>query len=57
MLTAGGELLGVLDIDSPHLATFSGADVEGLERIVRLLVERCDWSMLASALPETDIAH
>ena len=34
---AGGEIWGVLDIDSPHFDRFSEADREGLERFVRVL--------------------
>ena len=57
LLTGGGELVGVLDIDSPHLSAFSAADVEGLSKIARLLVEKCDWSLLGGELPETEITH
>lgn len=35
---AGGELLGVLDLDSPVLGRFDAADQAGLERIVATLV-------------------
>jgi GAF domain-containing protein len=35
---AGGELLGVLDLDSPKLGRFDAVDQEGLERIVTTLV-------------------
>lgn len=34
---AGGELVGVLDVDSEELAAFTPTDVEGLERIVALI--------------------
>lgn len=34
-----GELLGVLDVDSPSLARFDDIDRDGLERLVALLVE------------------
>ena len=33
----GGEIWGVLDIDSPHLGRFTEADREGLEAFVRIL--------------------
>ena len=33
----GGEIWGVLDIDSPHFDRFSEADKEGLEQFVRVL--------------------
>lgn len=32
-----GEVVGVLDIDSPHVARFGKADKEGLEAIVRII--------------------
>jgi GAF domain-containing protein len=32
-----GDIIGVLDIDSEHLATFDSTDQEWLERIVALL--------------------
>ena len=35
----GGEVVGVLDIDSPSLARFTDDDREGLERLVRLIEE------------------
>jgi L-methionine (R)-S-oxide reductase len=34
----GGEVIGVLDVDSPRLARFDGDDQRGLERLVSLLV-------------------
>lgn len=36
IITPGGELLGVLDVDSDELGAFDEVDVAGLERI-------CDW--------------
>lgn len=36
---AGGRIVGVLDVDSPVEARFTGADKEGLEKIVRVLEE------------------
>lgn len=38
-LRVGGEVVGVLDIDSPHLARFDADDVAGLEACARV-VER-----------------
>ena len=35
----GGQIWGVLDIDSPHIGRFTQADWEGLEKIVRVLEE------------------
>jgi GAF domain-containing protein len=46
-------LLGVLDLDSPHLAHFDHADVEGLQCLVALLVERTDWSPIQGVRPGT----
>lgn len=40
MLTAEGEVLGVLDIDSPVANRFDAADRAGLENIVEYLVEK-----------------
>jgi len=45
-LLRGGELLGVLDVDSPELARFDRRDAEGLEAAVRLFLERSDLSRL-----------
>lgn len=38
-----GELLGVLDIDSPTVARFDEEDRAGLEPIAALLAEGCRW--------------
>jgi GAF domain-containing protein len=35
-----GELIGVIDLDSPSLARFDGADVEGCLELARLLAPR-----------------
>ncbi len=35
-----GEVYGVFDIDSPHLARFSSSDAEGIEQLVSALIER-----------------
>jgi GAF domain-containing protein len=43
MIAADERLLGVLDLDSPRLARFDGADVAGLQEVVRLLVEGSDF--------------
>ena len=37
-LIRGGELLGVLDVDSPKLARFDAEDQAGLEKIARIYV-------------------
>ena len=38
----GGEVLGVLDLDSPSLGRFDGDDARGLERLVALYVASSD---------------
>jgi GAF domain-containing protein len=38
-LIKGGQLLGVLDLDSPKIGRFDSADQAGLERLVAVLVE------------------
>ena len=39
LISGTGELLGVLDVDSPRKARFSPEDVAGLEAIARCYVE------------------
>ena len=39
-LVHNGELLGVMDLDSPLLDRFSNEDADGLERIAQLLMSR-----------------
>lgn len=39
-----GEVIGVLDIDSPLLARFTKEDKEGLEAFVKVLEENTDFS-------------
>ena len=38
-----GELIGVLDIDSPLLGRFDARDQSGLEALARILENGCDW--------------
>ncbi len=38
-----GQLLGVLDMDSPSLARFDAADQAGCEALMARLVKNCDW--------------
>jgi L-methionine (R)-S-oxide reductase len=38
-LVRGGELLGVLDLDSPKLRRFGAADQRGLEALARIYIE------------------
>jgi GAF domain-containing protein len=37
-LVCGGELLGVLDVDSPRPGRFDAADAHGLEELARVFV-------------------
>jgi L-methionine (R)-S-oxide reductase len=46
-LAQGGRLLGVLDLDSPHLARFDDEDRAGLAGVVALLLESSDLGRLA----------
>lgn len=39
-----GDIVGVLDIDSPSLSRFTDADKEGLETFVRTLEDVTEWS-------------
>jgi len=39
-----GDIVGVLDIDSPSLSRFTAADKEGLETFVRTLEDVTEWS-------------
>ncbi|MDF2589318.1 MAG: hypothetical protein K0S41_3159 [Anaerocolumna sp.] len=38
-----GKIVGVLDIDSPNLARFNLDDKDGLEEVVRILENACEW--------------
>jgi len=38
-----GQVIGVLDIDSPLIGRFSQSDLTGLEACARLLEKACDW--------------
>ena len=44
-----GEVVAVLDIDSPLLSRFDEADKEGLESFVRKLEELIDWDITIEA--------
>lgn len=39
-----GNVVGVLDIDSPMISRFDGEDKEGLEKVVTILENYCDWN-------------
>jgi L-methionine (R)-S-oxide reductase len=47
-LIKDGRLLGVLDLDSPHLSRFDAADAAGLQAAVKLLLDGSDLSRLAN---------
>jgi GAF domain-containing protein len=42
-IRVNGEVVGVLDIDSPLLARFDEKDQEGLEKFVEILEAGCAW--------------
>jgi GAF domain-containing protein len=42
-IRVNGEVIGVLDIDSPLLARFDEKDQEGLEKFVEILEVGCAW--------------
>ncbi len=43
-LLKNGEVIGVIDLDSPRKGRFSEADQAGVEALARLLVEASDWT-------------
>lgn len=43
-LVVHGELVGVLDIDSPLLNRFDASDASGLAAVAQILIEQVDWS-------------
>jgi L-methionine (R)-S-oxide reductase len=45
LITRAGELLGVLDLDSPVLARFDEEDRKGLEAVARVFIESIDRSL------------
>jgi GAF domain-containing protein len=46
-LVRGGRLLGVLDLDSPHLARFDAEDGDGLRAAVDIFLECSDLDRIA----------
>lgn len=42
-LIVNGELIGVMDIDSPELNRFSNADAEGLSDLCQILTQHVNW--------------
>lgn len=45
-LRNGGEIIGVLDIDSPEKNRFDAEDQIGLEAFARILESACDWRLI-----------
>lgn len=45
-LVKDGQLVGVLDLDSPSLNRFDADDARGLERLASILLDRSDFSRL-----------
>ena len=45
-LIKNGELIGVMDIDSPIFSRFDQIDAEGLNGLCNILTENIDWSSL-----------
>ena len=43
-LIRGGQLIGVLDLDSPGFSRFNDDDAKGLNKLVEILLERSDKS-------------
>ena len=43
MITPEGQLLGVLDLDSPVLNRFTTEDAQGLSKAVEFLIGACKW--------------
>ena len=43
-LMVDGEMIGVLDIDSPNLKRFDDVDSHGLAGLCKVLIEQVDWS-------------
>ncbi|HMW37113.1 MAG TPA: GAF domain-containing protein, partial [bacterium] len=42
-LISGGQLFGVLDLDSPQMARFDEADQAGLEEFVDIFMKHTTW--------------
>jgi GAF domain-containing protein len=45
-LVKNGQLLGVLDLDSPKLNRFNAADQAGLETLAAVIIAATDWRSL-----------
>ena len=46
ILTEGGRVLGVIDLDSYQPDAFSPEDAAALEQVASLLVQGCDWPQI-----------
>ncbi len=44
LLGPSGDVLGVLDLDSPLPARFTEEDAHTMEQLARLIIQACDWS-------------
>ncbi len=44
-LRCKGEVVGVLDIDSPLIGRFDAEDASGLEKLAAAIEEACDWKL------------
>jgi GAF domain-containing protein len=42
-LVRAGRVLGVIDLDSPHVERFDAEDQRGVEALAALYVDACDW--------------
>lgn len=45
-----GDVIAVLDIDSPYVGRFDALDQVGLEEVVRILESACDWNTIRCSL-------
>jgi GAF domain-containing protein len=45
-LLGGGEVIGVIDLDSPSVGRFGAADQAGVERVAALYLAGSDWRLI-----------
>lgn len=45
-LRSQGEIVGVLDIDSPSFNRFDALDAAELEKLAQIIEEACDWNLI-----------
>ncbi len=43
-IMVNGNIVGVLDIDSPEFSRFDNQDKQGLEAVVHILEKQCNWA-------------